>query len=251
MNKAKKILSNAEIIGLSLFFSEEKILVITDLHLGFEEALIKQGILIPIFNFLDSVKKLTGIFSKTGKLEKIIILGDLKHEFGVISEQEWNEVIKMLVFLGEHSKEIILLKGNHDNILGPIAKWKNLSLEESFFLEEKKILFLHGDKIPLTKEFKEAKTIIIGHEHPAIVLRDGIKTEKFKCFLKGSFGRKTLIVLPSFNSTAEGTDVLRKKLLSPFLHQDLNKFEVWVIADKTYFFGKISELDNSLLPEWF
>jgi len=225
-----------------LFFPKQKILVLTDLHLGYEEALLKQGTFLPRFNFEDSVKKLIKIFETTGKLDKIIILGDLKHEFGVISQQEWNEVIKMLSFFSENCKEIILLKGNHDNILGPIARWKNLTVQDSFFLEKEKILFLHGDKIPVNKEFKKAETIVIGHEHPAVTLTEGVKREKFKCFLKGKYGKKTLIVLPSFNITTEGTNLLKEKLLSPFLKQNLDNFEVWVVADKTYFFGKLKEL---------
>jgi len=189
------------------------------------------------------VKALKKIFSKTKKLDKIIILGDLKHEFGLISQQEWNEVTNLLSFLNENCKEIILLKGNHDNILGPIAKWKNLKLQNSLFLEKEKILFLQGDKVLVDKKFSSAKTIVIGHEHPAVTLKEGIKTEKFKCFLKGKYGKKNLIVIPSFISSAEGTDVLTEKPLSPFLHQDLSEFKVWIIADKTYFFGKLKELE--------
>ncbi|PJA20489.1 MAG: phosphoesterase, partial [Candidatus Diapherotrites archaeon CG_4_10_14_0_2_um_filter_31_5] len=107
-----------------------------------------------------------------------------------------------------------------------------------------KILFLHGDRIPESKEFNSAKTIVIGHEHPAITLTEGIKHEKFKCFVKGKYEKKTLIVLPSFNSTLEGQDLLKGKLLSPFLHQDLSEFELWLVADKTYFFGKMKEIEG-------
>ncbi len=239
---SKKILSNAEIIDLSLFFFKEKILVITDMHLGYEEALIRQGTFIPKSNFADSVERLKKIFRKTGKLEKIIILGDLKHEFGLISHQEWKEITEMLSFLGKHCSQIILLKGNHDKILEPIAKWKNLSLKNSFFLKKQKILFLHGDKIRQEKNFSSAETIVIGHEHPAISLREEGRQEKFKCFLKGTYGKKILVVLPSFNAVLEGQDLFKENLLSPFLHQDINSFEVWVVGDKTYYFGKIKNI---------
>lgn len=238
-----KILSNAEIIGLSLFFPKEKILVFTDLHLGYEEALIKQGTMIPKFNFDDTIKRIKKILAKTKKLNKIIILGDLKHELGSLSQQEWKEVTELISFLKKNCREIILLKGNHDNFLEQVVQTKNLTLKDSFFLEKQKILFVHGDKVKLNKEFSSAETIVIGHEHPAVILREGIKTEKFKCFLKGKYCKKNLIVLPSFISTNEGTDVLTEKLLSPFLQQDLSEFEAWIIADKIYFFGKLKELE--------
>jgi hypothetical protein len=242
--KHSKILFNAEILDLTLFFPEHSILVLADLHLGFEEALIKQGILVPKFNLLDCIKKLKKIFHKTKKLNEIIILGDLKHEFGLISRQEWKEVTTMLSFLNENCNNIVLVKGNHDKILGPIAKCKNLSLRNYFFFEKEKILFLHGDKIPSIKELNSAKYIVIGHEHPAITLREETKREKFKCFLKGKFKGKELIVLPSFNTITEGTDVLNEKLLSPFLQQDISSFKAWIVADKVYFFGKLSELSQ-------
>ncbi len=238
----KKILRNAEIIDLALFFPEQKILAIADLHLGFEETLNREGVMIPRFNFRETKKRLESILEKTGKLEKVAILGDLKHEFGLISEQEWNEVLDLLSFIEPFAKEIVLLKGNHDRILGPLAKWKNLKVLDSFFLEKEKVLFLHGDVLPKESEFKKAKVLVTGHEHPAVVLREGVKREKFKCFLKGKFRGKILVVLPSFNLVFEGTNVLKERLLSPFLKQDLSEFEVWVAGDKTYYFGELGQL---------
>jgi len=249
--KEKLILPNTRIIDLSLYFKKEKILVIADLHLGYEEAMNKEGIFIPRMNFDDCRKRMQKIFlelkekegiDKKNKLEKIIILGDLKHEFGGISEQEWNEVILMLEFLSLYCREIVLVQGNHDNILGPIAKWKNMEIVPHYYLKDKKILFLHGHKMKFSKEFIEAKILVIAHEHPAISLREGVKKEKYKCFLKGKYEKKELIVLPSILSITEGADVLNKKLLSPFLQGELDEFETWIVEDKIYYFGKIKNL---------
>jgi len=60
--------------------------------------------------------------------------------------------------------------------------------------------------------------------------------------LKGKWQGKTLVVMPSFNLVTEGTDVLKEELLSPFLAQDLSKFEVFVISDKVYYFGRLENL---------
>lgn len=111
------------------------------------------------------------------------------------------------------------------------------------FLEKDKIFIIHGDKIPKSKDFEKAKTVIIGHEHPAVALEDAAKHETFKCFLKGKFGKKTLIVLPSVSEIAVGTNILRDKTLSPFLEQDLRNFEVWLVEDKPYYFGRLNELE--------
>ncbi|MBU4492943.1 MAG: metallophosphoesterase [Nanoarchaeota archaeon] len=236
------MIKGIEIIDLGLLLNQEKILVFADFHIGYEEALNKQGILVPRFQFKDVIKRLGKIFSelKKIKIDKIIINGDIKHEFGTISEQEWRETLRLLDFLTKFCEEIILVKGNHDTTLGPIAKKKKVSVVDYYFAGD--ILITHGHKIPNKNILKKAKTIVIGHEHPAISLREDVRTEKFKCFLKGKYKRKSLVVMPSFCLATEGTDILKEKLLSPFLNQDLKNFEVSVVADKVYDFGKIKNL---------
>lgn len=242
MREKRKILKGIRPLGLGLFLEKERILSIADLHLGYEEMLNSQGIFVPRVNFEKIKKSLEGIFSELPRLKRIIINGDLKHEFGSISIQEWREVIRMLQFLQKHCKNISLIKGNHDTILGPLVKWENLKIEEELYITKEKILFLHGDKFSDSENFKKAKTIVIAHEHPAVSLREGVRSELYKCFLKGKFKGKNLIVMPSLNFVAKGTDVLREKLLSPFLQQDLSEFECWLVEEKAYYFGKIGEL---------
>ena len=104
------------------------------------------------------------------------------------------------------------------------------------------ILITHGHKIPNKNILKKAKTIVIGHEHPAISLKEDVRIEKFKCFLKGKYKRKKLIVMPSFCLATEGTDILKERLISPFLDHDLRNFEVFIVADKVYDFGKVKNL---------
>jgi len=239
----KKILAGAEIKGLSLWLPKQGIIAIADLHLGMEEEFRKKGALIPEFNFKETMQKIALIFEKTGAVKTLVICGDLKHEFGTISPQEWNEVIDFLRYCQKHCKRIVLLKGNHDSILGPLAHWEGLKVQEEFWLEKERMLFTHGDKIPASAEFKKAKAIVMGHEHPAVTIREGAKAEKFKCFLKGKFAGKTLVVLPSFNSFNEGSDVLKESPLSPFLEKGLEEFEAWVLeGNESYYFGKLKNL---------
>jgi uncharacterized protein len=239
-----EVFKDTQIVGLGLYFSKEKILAITDLHFGIEEMLNKQGVMMPRINFNEIKKELLGIYSKTGKVNKTIVLGDLKHEFGSISPQEWQEVIDAIEIMENHSEEIILIRGNHDRILGPLAGWKKLLVAEEFFLEDKKTIFLHGDKLSKSSDFKKAKNIIIGHEHPAISIREGGKTEKYKCFLVGKHEGKNLIVMPSMNSISVGSDVLREKILSPFIKEDLKGFSAWVLGDKPYYFEDLKKLKS-------
>ncbi len=89
---------------------------------------------------------------------------------------------------------------------------------------------------------KDASTIIIGHEHPAISLIDGPRVEQFKCFLKGKFKGKNLIVQPSLNPIVEGNDITRDEILSPFLKGGIGNFDVFTVEDKVYDFGKLKNL---------
>lgn len=244
--KAPLILPDSQIIDLSLYLENEKALVLSDLHFGIEEALKEQGMLSPRFNYQEILDRLNKILAelceKQKPVEKIIVTGDIKHEFGRISQQEWGEVIDFIRFLQKNCSEVVLIRGNHDNFLGPVAQLERMQLHREFFLEKSGILVVHGDEIPLSENYQKAATVIIGHEHPAIGLREGPKIEKFKCFLKGKFEGKTIVVLPPFNSYSEGSDLSQNEPLSPFLQENLEKFEVWAIADQTYYFGKLKRL---------
>ena len=239
-----EIIKGIEIIDLCLYIKKEKILVISDLHIGYEEALNKQGVFVPRFQFKDTIHKLKKIIDSV-EIDKIIILGDLKHEFGTISETEWKQTIAVLDLFESKTKEIILIKGNHDTLLEPIAKKKNLQILP--YEKVNDIFFMHGNKIFDGEDFKSSKVLIIGHEHPAITLNEKAKKETFKCFLLGSYQRKKLIVMPSFNTVTTntvttGSDVLKEKLLSPYL-KDVSDFEVFVIENNEVFnFGKIKGL---------
>jgi uncharacterized protein len=236
-----QIQKGIEITDLCLYIKKHKLLVIGDVHIGYEEELNKKGYLIPRIHYKETMQRLEKIV-KEKDIETILFIGDLKHEFGTISETEWRNTLKLLDFCAKHCNKIILIKGNHDTILEPIAKKRKLEVVDEFIVDN--ILFLHGNIIPkhTLETIKDIKTIIIGHEHPAISIIDPPRVERYKCFLKGKYKNKQLIVLPSFNLITEGTDILKEQLLSPFLKQNLNNFEVFIVADKVYSFGKIKKI---------
>ena len=232
--------NNIEIIDLGLYLIKEKTLILSDLHIGIEESLNRQGILIPRSQFQDLLAKLKLILNKV-QVDKIIFNGDLKHEFGEINKQEWNNILNLFDFLKD--KEIIIIKGNHDPILKPIAEKRNMKLVDSYDIND--VTVLHGDKIVENLN----KTLIIGHEHPAISLKKGIRIEKYPCFLKGKYKKHELIVMPSFNLLTHGSNVLKENLLSPFL-TDIENFEVYILEptedlntlSKILYFGKIKDI---------
>jgi uncharacterized protein len=238
-----EIFRGINIVDLGLFVKKEKILILSDMHIGQEAAMNKDGLLIPRFSFKDLISKTQKILEETNP--KIIILnGDVKHEFGGISREEWKHTLDYLDILLEYG-HVVIIKGNHDKIIAPIAERKGIPVVD-FYSINSDAYVCHGDVIPQDTYYNKSKIVIIGHEHPAVGLRDGNRVEKYKCFLKGTYGKgskaKTLIVMPSMNSLTEGTDVLSEKLLSPFLHQNLANFEVWIVENKVFYFGKLKGL---------
>jgi len=249
-----------QFIGKSLYFPERKMLVLADLHIGYEEYLTSQGVFLPRMQFKEMIEELERIFLEIGrinkenkrkdekinkdreredkKIEEIVVVGDLKHEFGTISSQEWREVKNVLDFFKKKAKKVVLVKGNHDNILEPIASRKELKIKEFYIKDE--ICFLHGNKMFNECLGKKIKMLVIGHRHPAVMLADKYKREKYKCFLVGKWKNKEVIILPSFFPFIEGSDIVEDGCNKLFVDEkSLKGFDVWVVGDKVYRFGKL------------
>lgn len=211
-------------------------LVIADLHIGYEAALEKQGIILPTSQYPE-IKNQIKEMLKISKAKKLIILGDIKHEFGEATRQEWLEVSDFLDFLQQRGVELLVVRGNHDNFLIPILKKRGIQLYDPYYAEAG-YFFFHGHKeASLSMLDKKHHTLIMGHEHPAVVIRDelGVK-QKFKCFLKGKIFGKNLIVLPALSPLSEGSVIntlSKEELLSPILKKcDIKSFYAYIIEPK-------------------
>lgn len=234
-------------IDLGLWIESSKTLVLSDFHIGYEEELNQKGVLLPRTLYKDVIDRLEGIFAeiKTNP-ETIAINGDLKHEFGRISQQEWKETMRLLDYLERKCRKIVLIKGNHDTILGPIADKQNIEIVDEFITDN--ILICHGHKEP---KQTNANIIIAGHEHPAITLQEDARREKYKCYLVGKYKGMNLIVQPSFNLLTEGTDVCTGTLLSPII-SDISGFDVFIVDSrekKILAFGKVKALRTDTLND--
>ncbi|HLC71750.1 MAG TPA: metallophosphoesterase [Candidatus Nanoarchaeia archaeon] len=226
-----------EMVDTALWIRKEKILIINDLHLGYEETLHRKGVLVPKFQLEDILDRLHRILQKVHP-RKIIINGDLKHEFGTVLRQEWREVLKFLDEIISQKIAVVIIRGNHDPLLKPIAEKRGITIVKEYYIGD--TVIVHGDAAIVTK----AKRIIIGHEHPALTIREKSKREKYKCFLKGKWKGKELMAVPSFNPLLEGTDILKEELLSPFL-KNIAQFEVYIVSQgEVFYFGKVKGISQ-------
>jgi putative SbcD/Mre11-related phosphoesterase len=243
-----EIFDGIEIINgfKAIYIKDLDLIVVSDLQLGEELYLAEEkGIFVPQIQLKEIKKELNAIFKKVNA-NRILINGDVKHEFGEASKQEWREVIELVEFLRKKTKEIIVVRGNHDNYLLNIASKINLQVFDPFYLE-KGYLFTHGHKkIPYPKNFH---TLIIGHEEPAIILKEGFDRVKLPALLYGKMKNgKSIICLPAFSYLSSGTEVNvvdKGDLLSPILKEDVNLDELEVIGiDKEAGALKFGKLKN-------
>lgn len=230
---------------------DDKILVLGDLHLGVQEHL--QGL--PNVQLKEVFNNLKEIFSYTNRLKikirKIIVLGDFKHKFGEISDSEWRESVRLLDYFIEKvgRKNIVLIKGNHDSVLEPIARKRKIKINNFCICGD--IVFMHGHKeYKEVLKNKEVKILILGHLHPTIILTDRYKREKYKCFLFGKWKRKVVYILPSFGDTGPGYGLNKggyfKYRDCLFINEKkLRNFGVVIynnVEKKEYNFGKLKNL---------
>ena len=228
-----KIQQNIELIDPypAIYIKRIDALVITDLHLGIESILAEQGVYVPKVQFKKEISILKKIFEIESP-SKIIIIGDIKHEFSETSYHEFIEVHKLLSFLTEQT-EVLLIKGNHDNYINRVTKSFNIPVTDIY--EEKEYFFAHGHE-DIALEKVKSRTIIIGHEHPAIALYDnlGIK-EKLPVLMVGKLMTgHNIVVLPAFSTFAQGSEVNnipQSELLSPMLRNfaNIDDFCVWTV----------------------
>ncbi|MCA6214527.1 metallophosphoesterase [Thermococcus bergensis] len=207
-------------------------IIIADLHIGYEESMAKEGIYLPKA-FRQMVTSVAALL-KEQRPKRLIINGDLKHSFIPLKREKlelkafFEEVIPLV-------EEIVVVRGNHDVGINWI---RELGVEVVDELEIGKWKIVHGHKLV------EGEKFIIGHEHPAIRLRDEVGALiKVPIFLVG----EPLIVLPAFSPWAYGNDILRE-IVSPFLRDvNLFNFKVLVPLDKELLdFGKLGDLVKAL-----
>ena len=212
--------------GGAALLTEENVLVVADMHLGVEAALEYEGLSIPRVQ----TKKIADYMTKTIQAvspSKVIVAGDLKHNFSRNLVQEWQDIERFVKGLsGKTSLEVI--KGNHDNYLGLILREHGIPLRREATVSGVRILHGHSGRLG-------DQITVMGHIHPSIRLRDSIGASlKSQCFLYDKVRR--VLVLPALSLVAYGTDVVSQTAsdsISPLLSEDgLSGFAPIVFSEK-------------------
>lgn len=147
----------------------ERVLVISDLHLGWEVSLSHQGIHVPsqVPRLLEKLRK---IIADT-QPAKLILLGDVKHAVAKVELEEWKYVPEFFDGLVEIIPEVQVIPGNHDGNLEPLTPPSvKISTSEGIALWNTVGLF-HGHAWP-SPPLVGCKFLVMGHLHPVVMFKD-------------------------------------------------------------------------------
>jgi len=217
----------------AVWLEEWRTLAVADLHLGYAWAHRAEGNLLPVDTGEDTTERLLRLLGRY-KAEEVILLGDIVHRAvdvpALHTELRW-----LALNIGERAR-LRLIGGNHDRELADTLATAGIVLEIDSSATVGPHLLLHGDEAD--EQAAEARfnahtalggRIILGHEHPAIGISDGVASHvKCPCFVVGT----NFLVLPAFSRWAAGGDIRSYRFMSPYARQQSVDRAVAIVAGK-------------------
>ncbi|MEM4297135.1 MAG: metallophosphoesterase [Nitrososphaerota archaeon] len=221
-----------------LIEGEEKVLVVADLHLGFEREFLSKGINLP-----SQTNRILGKIEDAilkHRPDRLLILGDVKHEVARLPSYEWKELpifFEKLLAL----TEVDVIPGNHDgNLEALLPRGVVIHKAEGILIKDRGLVYLaHGHAWP-SQDALRCHFLVTAHQHPIIELRDpsgfkvfervwieagwvrrhiaasflkaqGIKTKRPLSEFRRRFGfevkQPKIIIMPAFNQLLGGWPV--------------------------------------------
>ncbi|MEW6222013.1 MAG: metallophosphoesterase [Candidatus Hadarchaeota archaeon] len=216
-------------------------LVVSDLHLGIEGEFATKGISLP--SQVPRVEaRLTELIKKK-KPDRLIMLGDVKHNIPVASWQEWRELPKLFEDLLKLIPVDIVI-GNHDgDIRGMLPEGVAVHGSGGIVIGKRKLVgLMHGHAWP-SPELMKSELIVMGHNHPAVEFRDELggrivepvwvrlklRKDRLPKKLKIAVQKPPeLLLVPAFGELVGGAPVNRKvptELIGPIFRAGAARLE--------------------------
>jgi len=168
---------------------QHKNLIIADLHLGWEISLAKKGIHIPS-QTQKILQKLLQLINQT-KPNTLTILGDVKHTIAKAEAPEWQDIPEFFERVKTHIADVQITRGNHDGNLEPLLP-PTIQLHPSTGITSNTVGLFHGHTWP-AKKLLTCNTLVMGHAHPTVALRDTFGFQIAKpVWIKGQCDTKEL-----------------------------------------------------------
>ncbi|RLI98125.1 MAG: phosphoesterase, partial [Candidatus Aenigmatarchaeota archaeon] len=148
------------------------------------------------------------------RLDRVVILGDVKHRVPGLSFQEEREVPH---FLNALSKEatVEIVPGNHDCGLRKLVPKIKMHKSSGFMLDD--VYLMHGQTWP-SKDFLDATHVMMGHNHPLVGFWDKlgyvwrervwVKAGLVKSRIEAKYGSHDsmprAVIMPAYNDMTGG-----------------------------------------------
>jgi putative SbcD/Mre11-related phosphoesterase len=197
---------------LLLVEGQERVLVAADLHLGLEYELWLCGVSIPsqtkriLERLQDHIAKI--------KPDRLLLLGDVKHN---VPKTSWQERREVPDFLGKLSGEVRvdIVPGNHDSNLADMAPFGVRMRPSSGFVLDG-VGYFHGHTWP-DEEIMHSDLLVAAHLHPALKLKEPLgysltrpiwaRAPLLPMAVEKQYGfahEAELVIMPAFNDLCGG-----------------------------------------------
>ncbi|MEO8148138.1 MAG: ligase-associated DNA damage response endonuclease PdeM [Bacteroidia bacterium] len=202
MPQQKFKIQNQELLLLperAIFWSEEKTIIVSDLHFGKAAHFRKSGIAISDEIFFNDMIHLDKIMHQYDA-QQLLVVGDMFHS-------SFNNEVNFFKLWQEHTNhfDVVLVKGNHDIMNDEIYDHLNIEVRNSK-LEIGNLVFVHE---PIAdNEIEKDKFYFFGHVHPKAVMKGaGNQHLSLPCF----YFTPNTCTLPAFSQFSGGFKIKPKK----------------------------------------
>lgn len=146
----------------------KRVLVVADLHIGWEATLTQRGVHVPsqTSKILDKVLQLV----KEAKPTEIIFLGDVKHTISGVEIEEWRDIPDFFEAIEKVVPKIQIIPGNHDGSLEPLLP-ETVRILSPKGMTIGDVGLFHGHAWP-APELLGCRSLVTAHVHPMVVFRD-------------------------------------------------------------------------------
>lgn len=191
----------------SLYIKETETCVLSDIHIGLEEELLAQGLIFPLREKEELLRRIEIILAKLNP-KRFVIAGDVVHSFGRADQRIRRKLDAILNTIRSRC-DLVLISGTHDGMLPYMGFAAQSRYDEGGYTVS------HGDE-----DLRDHGHLIMGHEHPVL----DVEMMRIPCYLFGSglMDGMDIVVLPAFNPLCQGVAVNHLEapdLLSPLLRR--------------------------------
>jgi DNA ligase-associated metallophosphoesterase len=199
----------ADLAG-ALFWPEEGLLVVSDLHLEKGSAFAVRGVLMPPYDTATTLERLAGLLARYAA-RIVVALGDNFHDGGGPARLAVAD--RTHLFELQRGRDWVWIAGNHDpdpreGIGGAFAR--SLALGPLTFRHEPMVARARGGKDG--GNGGDCSGEIAGHLHPAARILQRGRTQTRKCFATDG----TRLVMPAFGAYTGGLNIRNIAFLKVF-----------------------------------